>query len=1373
MGYLEKCFFQNIYPEITEGYPKKEILMKKTVLQLAAAIFFLIIPENCLHAQIITDGTLGSMGKKTLQGPNYDISAEYGRQSGKNLFHSFQEFNIHSGESAAFYGPASVQNIITRVTGGNASQIDGVLSSAIPNADFYLLNPAGVMFGPGAALYLDGSFHVSTADYLGFENEKFYAMPQENEVLSVAAPLAFGFLDSDIAPIYLEGRGDITKESFGTDCLTNEQFISDTRVWEIFSEPGSLRVSEGKNASVIGGDIEITRGTYFKAMVEDENGNLKLENVPLGEIRAPGGRINMAAVASAGEVILKDDDLDVSSFQELGNISLSEKSLLDVAGMQGGSIFIRGGSFFMDDSAIYAYSSESPGFISIETDTLSLTGGSLVGSPSYLLGKGGDVAIHASESVIFSGTDSEDGSPSRIETFSYFGEGGNVTIGGTKNIFLNDGAQINSKSFFGDGGNVAIETKDLLLDNGAEINTASLEGGTGGNIFIKTENLTLSENGSLFAEAENAGGGNIAIDAEKLVQLSSGHMTTSVKHGADNAGDITIAKPEFVALNHSRIRANADSGDGGAIFIHADHYLQSSDSLLDASSKRGNDGTVKIESPDTDISGSLSLLPSGYLPDIPLDSCSNRLGKNAARFIIAGRDGIPLPHDDFLASPPLNPDISQAEAFCRNGDFENAVGFLEATLPHLDKETGAYLHALLYLANAYKATGRYKKAWSVLSEHLPLIENSSDTNQKALLFSELGDIYLILGDMKRAAEYLEKAVDAGRSADNPHILGITLNNMGNFFAADRDDYGAVSSYQESLELAQNPSLKSVALLNLLRISIQRDDEVEHIADEARIQIDSLPESYEKAAYLISLSLLLSESGDQPEKCYELLDRAKRIAENLQDTRTASYAYGYIGELYRNAARYAEALHQTRRAVFYAQQADSPEILYRWQWQLGKIFSVMNNTEKSLEAYHQAIETLNPIRLEFFTGYRDKKEVFYEKIKPVYMELAELLLEESAGIKDEKRREEKLREARDIMELLKIAELQDFFQDDCISRIQSDTQTMNRTPQSTALIYPISLPDHLGLLLTLPNSMKLIKVSANPKEIREWAERFRNCLQNLSKIDRQILFYAQPLYDWLIRPLESELSAQEIDTLIIAPDAGLRLIPFSALHDGEHFLIEKYAVVTVPAISLTDVSDAARVHIRVLFNGLSEEATPPLPGVKKLSENIREITNGGRFLIDEDFTLDNIRQEFSSADYSSVVMATHGIFGGSPQETYLQTSDGRLTMDDLESLIRSGSIQGRTPELLTLNACQTAMGDERAALGLGGIAVKAGVKSVLATLWSVTDKSAALAVTEFYRNLMAGMSKAKALQAAQKKMIAEGTYRHPAYWAPFLLIGNWM
>lgn len=273
----------------------ERIVMNKNFL---VVIFVLVIAAVTADAQVVLDGTMGAIGEVT--GPLYDIKETYGQKAGANLFHSFSQFDINTGETANFGVSSDVQNIISRVTGGSSSWIDGTLQSTISGtseisgANLYLLNPSGVLFGPNATLNLGGSFHVSTADYLRMgENERFYAV-QDTAVLSVAPPTAFGFLSEDVKKITFQGP-----------------------------EEKSLTVSEGKTISLIGGNIEIT-GT---------------------SLNAPEGRINIAGAASSGEAVLTESGIDILSFQKLGTITISDNALIQVSGKGSGDIFIRGGIF--------------------------------------------------------------------------------------------------------------------------------------------------------------------------------------------------------------------------------------------------------------------------------------------------------------------------------------------------------------------------------------------------------------------------------------------------------------------------------------------------------------------------------------------------------------------------------------------------------------------------------------------------------------------------------------------------------------------------------------------------------------------------------------------------------------------------------------------------------------------------------------------------------------------------------------------------------------------------------------------------------------------------------------------------------------------
>jgi len=242
-----------------------------SILLIISSLLFLIVIIPISHAEITLDGTLGPSG--SLPGPDYVISDDLGSLHGSNLFHSFGEFSVLTGESATFTGPDMIENVIGRVTGGNSSFIDGLLSCTILDANLFLLNPSGVMFGPNATLDVNGSFHVSTADFIRLsDNGVFYADPAQTSVLTIAPPSAFGFLGDNPAGISIEGS--------------------------------LLQVTEGKTISVVGGDIEIIGGT----------------------LRAGSGRINIASVASSGEV---SQDMNIASFERLGCLLYTSPSPRD------------------------------------------------------------------------------------------------------------------------------------------------------------------------------------------------------------------------------------------------------------------------------------------------------------------------------------------------------------------------------------------------------------------------------------------------------------------------------------------------------------------------------------------------------------------------------------------------------------------------------------------------------------------------------------------------------------------------------------------------------------------------------------------------------------------------------------------------------------------------------------------------------------------------------------------------------------------------------------------------------------------------------------------------------------------------------------
>ena len=486
----------------------------------------LALVSTVAQAQITTDGTMGPAG--TLPGPDYQIGADLGRQVGGNLFHSFGQFSINTGESATFSGPNSVSNIIGRVTGGNESFIDGTLRSTIPGANLYLLNPAGVLFGEHARLDVPGSVHVSTADYLRLsDGGRFDARTPANSVLTVAPVAAFGFLGGTPGRITIEGA--------------------------------FLQVPEGQTLSLIGGDLTLTNATLY----------------------APAGRINVAAVASAGEVIPTDTDLTLQGFGALGTFTLEQTTAqrlrvdrgdpfgevelgnLDVSGNGGGAIFIRGGQFSVQNGRIFAdtYGAEPGRGMSIQVDRLALRGGSLIRANTLGVGSAGSIRVTAPV------VEMRDGSSIKSDT-AHTGAAGAIELE-VDRLLLGEGSSLTSATTgSGPGGTLTITAREAVtLTGGSSLFTNSMAGATGaaGRIRVTAPVVEVLGGSGIFSDTYGSGAaGAIELQVDRLL-VSGWSKVSSSTFGSGDGGPITVTAREAVILTeHSDLKASSLEGATGA-----------------------------------------------------------------------------------------------------------------------------------------------------------------------------------------------------------------------------------------------------------------------------------------------------------------------------------------------------------------------------------------------------------------------------------------------------------------------------------------------------------------------------------------------------------------------------------------------------------------------------------------------------------------------------------------------------------------------------------------------------------------------------------------------------------------------------------------
>ncbi len=286
--------------------------------------------------------------------------------------------------------------------------------------------------------------------------------------------------------------------------------------------------------------------------------------------------------------------------------------------------------------------------------------------------------------------------------------------------------------------------------------------------------------------------------------------------------------------------------------------------------------------------------------------------------------------------------------------------------------------------------------------------------------------------------------------------------------------------------------------------------------------------------------------------------------------------------------------------------------------------------------------------------------------------------------------------------------------------------------------------------------------------------------------------AKQIYDWLILPLANELEQEAsreqsaVKTLVFVLDGPLRNLPMALLYDGEHYLVERYAIAVTPGLQLLDPQPLERQALSVLLGGVVDApsfqtfALGPLDNVQQELSGIKTAIPNSKVLEDQAFLEQNIQALINAAPFNVIHLATHGQFSSNPEQTFILDAKQPILAQEIGNLLAVSDPERAVKhpvELLILSACETAAGDSRAALGLAGIAIRAGARSTLATLWQVNDQSTTAFMVRFYQELTnSQITKAEALRNVQLSFLAADPatrYERPNRWAPFILVGNWL
>jgi CHAT domain-containing protein len=674
-------------------------------------------------------------------------------------------------------------------------------------------------------------------------------------------------------------------------------------------------------------------------------------------------------------------------------------------------------------------------------------------------------------------------------------------------------------------------------------------------------------------------------------------------------------------------------------------------------------------------------------------------------------------------------------------------------------------------ADTQLTAGDLREAEQLLRE----LQARSDTEAlRAGTALRLGAVLLAGGHTERAKEQLEIA--AGLATTLPPSDQLRLSEARGKLAARSSDYQGAEGYFEQAARAAAaaglPLAQARERINQLRARFDRKDltDIDATLNGLHAEVTTLPRSDAAATLLIAAADLqrtaVKDFLSPVSMRKNALEELSLAIDYATTPATRAYALGFLGALYEDEQRWREAAQLTSRAIFLAQEARAGEQLYRWEWQAARIDRQQGDLAASRQSLDRALTAVSPVRSDIIQSSR---RAYATLIEPLYLDYADVNLRAAAALSDASEAQQAvLRGVRDQLESLKQAEIQDYFDNQCVVSSQDPRQRLDLA--HTAIIYPILLPDRIEVLIEVGNSLRRFATPISVGEATQTTRRLRLALER-STSDDAYLAPAQSLYKWLLKDAEPWLESSTVDTLVFIPSAALRTIPLGALHDGERFLIERYAVATTPAVSLLGAVSPMQLE-RLLLGGLTEgvQGFSQLPSVAQELKSLSTLFPS-QSLQDESFKLSTVESQLLNTDYSVAHLATHGEFSADHRQSFILTYDSRLTMDTLKQTLakRAGSL-----DLLVLSACRTAAGDDRAALGLAGVAIQAGAKSALASLWYISDRATAELMGNFYRGLKNPlMSKAESLRQAQLMLLSSPQYRHPSYWAPYLLIGNWL
>lgn len=1310
--------------------------------------------SSSLLAQAITPAPDGAGTIVTPQGSRLDITGGQLSGDGTNLFHSFSQFGLSQGQIANFLSNPAIRNILGRVTGGEASLLNGTLQVTGGNSNLYLLNPAGILFGPTASLNLPAAFTATTATAIAFNHGWFSATGINQYANLEGSPAGFAFAGSQPGAIVNTGALAVQPGQhlslMGGTVINTGQLIAPAGQLTIAAVPGNryIRLSQP--------------GTLLSLELPDTAlpGDALVRPLTLPELLTggPSGQATAVTVNSAGEVVLTDSGRVIPATSGTTVVT----GTLDGTGAVGGTIWVLGDRVGIVGASIQASGNQGGGTVLIGGDYRGqgavpnatqtyVDASSTIRADALQQGNGGRVIIWADGTTVFNGTLTARGATATSS-------GGLSEISGKEHLMFRGAVDLSAPN--GTPGSLLLDPTDITIVPGIG---GSQDGSLPTVLFgLAPTTFTLSQTA---LQSQLAA---VTLEASNTITIAPG-VTLNFAAGG---GPITF-------------RADADGNGVGAFIMDPTQTIRTSGRDLTIIGANLTIGTLNTDAIAAGNSrgGTVNLLATNTITTGPISTAASTIPPGTSASAIAGSiiatAGGDITTDSLTAfanTPPVTLSTARGGivALTAGGNLTFTSIDTRATTAVDSQGGNVFLTANGLIRGTASGdtilTASPTQSGRITIQHTGGPQNSPFTVGDATSLNGVAGALNAGTSLLRSGSYPVLPA-GGVAAGTPSLITITSLNQAPSLTINSTLSGAVQNQPFQFTYA-----------DLAPIVTDGD------SDRTTLQIATLTSgtlTVNGATVIPGVTPLAP--GDvlvytpQPGVTGTLANVfSVRASDGIAlSTNTAPVNITVASPVNPNPINPINPINPNPNnpGTTLIPGTGSSTIA------IDPTGNLVNNPRPAEQRRLDGNQVSSLLLNDLSESSRSTIAASLAPLPCSSTDVGVYTIEDRFTREYEEYLGKQLNRSRTML----------------LDACQALNTVEAATGVKPAIVYvSFSEQQSLELIAITPTGAPIYRRFSNMTraEVLSVAQEFIRAVTGPANRNSNIhLKPAQQLHQWLVAPLEKELATRQVKNLVFVLDDGLRSLPIAALHDGKQYLIEKYSLGVMPSLSLTDTRYRNLGQSQILAMGVSEfKELPPLPAVPVEISTIVQVPWSGRALLNEELTLSNLKSQRQQRPFGIVHLATHAEFtAGDPDNSYIQLWNTRLQ----PSQIRQLGWNDPPVELLVLSACRTALGDEQAELGFAGMAYQMGVRSVLASLWAVDDEGTLALMSEFYHQLKTTATRSEAVRQAQLAMlrkqirVEQGTLvtsrsrislppevafegkdlSYPYYWAAFTLIGN--